>query len=57
MREELEQDLRNVLSYLASETMKARKSEKTDRAQRLSITFKILLKEYNEIRRRKERDE
>ncbi|UCC32867.1 MAG: hypothetical protein JSW53_03445 [Candidatus Bathyarchaeota archaeon] len=57
MRERLEENLRNVLSYLASETMKARKSRKVDRVQRLSVAFKILLKEYNEIRRPKERDQ
>ncbi|MFQ5758834.1 MAG: hypothetical protein ACE5IF_04080 [Candidatus Bathyarchaeia archaeon] len=54
MRERLEENLRNVLSYLASETMKARKSGKIDRAERLSIAFKILSKEYDQIRHQKE---
>ena len=54
MRERLEENLRDVLSYLASETMKARKSEKIDRAERLSVAFKILSKEYDQIRHQKE---
>jgi len=54
MRERMEENLRNVLSYLASEIMKARKSGRIDRAERLSVAFKILSKEYDEIRRRKE---
>ena len=54
LTERLEENLRNVLSYLASETMKARKSGKTDRAERLSLAFKILSKEYDEIRQQKE---
>ncbi len=54
MSEKFGEDLRNVLSYLASETMKARKSGKTDRAERLSVAFKILSKEYDEIGRQKE---
>lgn len=57
MRERLEEDLRNVLSYLASETMKARKSGRIDRAERLSVAFKILSKEYDEIRRKEEEAE
>jgi hypothetical protein len=52
--ERMEEDLRDVLSYLASETMKARKSGKIDRAERLSVAFKILSKEYDEVRRQKE---
>lgn len=54
MKERLEEDLRSVLSYLASETMKARKSGKTDRAEKLSVAFKILSKEYDQIRNQKE---
>ena len=54
MRERLEEDLRNVLSYLASETMKARKSGKIDRAERLSVAFKILSREYDQIRCQRE---
>ncbi|MFQ6065555.1 MAG: hypothetical protein ACE5L6_08775 [Candidatus Bathyarchaeia archaeon] len=50
MRERLEDDLRNVLSYLASETMKARKSGKIERAERLSLAFKILSEEYDKVR-------
>ena len=56
MRERLEKDLRSILSYLASETMKARKSGEVDRAQRLSLAFKILSKEYDEIRYQKEKE-
>ena len=56
MRERLERDLRNILSYLASETMKARKSGKMDRAERLSLAFKILSKEYDEITYQKEKE-
>lgn len=54
MRERQEEDLRKVLSYLASETLKARKSGKIDRAERLSVAFKILSAEYDEIRRQRE---
>ena len=54
VRERLEEDLRKILSYLASETMKARKSGKIDRAERLSVAFKILSKEYDQIRHQKE---
>jgi hypothetical protein len=52
----LEEDLRNVLSYLASETMKARKSGKTDRAEKLSVAFKILSEEYDKISSPKEEE-
>jgi hypothetical protein len=54
VREPLEENLRNVLSYLASETMKARKNGKIDRAERLSVAFKILSEEYDEIKHQKE---
>lgn len=54
VRELLEENLRKVLSYLASETMKARKNGKIDRAERLSVAFKILSEEYDEIEHRKE---
>jgi hypothetical protein len=54
VREKLKEDLRNVLSYLASETMKARKSGKIDRAERLSVAFKILSKEYDQTRNQRE---
>ena len=56
MRERLEKDLRSILSYLASETMKARKSGKIDRAERLSVAFKVLSKEYDEIKHQKEKE-
>jgi len=54
MRELLEENLRKVLSYLAAETMKARKNGKIDRAERLSVAFKILSEEYDEIKHHKE---
>jgi len=54
VREPLEENLRNVLSYLASETMKARKNRKSDRAERLSVAFKILSEEYDKIKHQKE---
>ena len=54
VREPLEENLRKVLSYLASETMKARKNGKVDRAERLSVAFKILSEEYDEIKHPKE---
>ena len=54
VREKFEEDLRSVLSYLASETMKAKKSGKIDRAERLSVAFKILSREYDQIRNQKE---
>ncbi|NIU81484.1 hypothetical protein GWN63_04480 [Candidatus Bathyarchaeota archaeon] len=47
------EDLRSVLSYLASEAMKARKHGKLDRAQKLSVAFKILSREYEEVRHQK----
>jgi len=53
MRESLEESLRDILSYLTSETMKARKSGELDRAQRLSLAFKILSNEYDQIKNRK----
>jgi len=56
MRKGLEEDMRNVLSYLASEAMKAKKSGKVDRAERLSVAFKILSKEYDKIRYQKENE-
>ena len=43
-----------VLSYLACEALKARKRGKIDRAEKLSLAFKILSKEYDKIRRRGE---
>jgi hypothetical protein len=39
-----------VLSYLAAEALKARKCGKIQRAEKLSIAFKILSKEYDEIK-------
>jgi SHS2 domain-containing protein len=54
MRELLEENLRKVLSYLASETMKARKNGKIGRAERLSVAFKILSEEYDDIKHHKE---
>ena len=50
MVEKLEENLRETLSYLASEALKARKCGKNDRAEELSIAFKILSKEYDKIR-------
>ena len=50
MTERLEKSLRRVLSYIASETLKARKCGKIDRAGKLSMAFKILSKEYDNIR-------
>jgi len=55
MRESLEENLRDILSYLASETMKARKSGELDRAQWLSLAFKIPSNEYDQIKNRKEK--
>jgi len=49
----LEENLHSVLSYLAAEALKARKSGKIDRAEKLSIAFKILSKEYDRIMRQK----
>jgi SHS2 domain-containing protein len=54
MKELLEENLRKVLSYLASETMKARKNGKIGRAERLSVAFKILSEEYDDIKHHKE---
>jgi len=44
------EELREVLSYLASEALKARKCGKNERVEELSIAFKILSKEYDKIR-------
>jgi hypothetical protein len=51
MSQRLEESLNSVLSYLAAEALKARKYGKLERAEKLSIAFKILSKEYDEIRR------
>jgi len=48
--ERLEESLRRVLSYMASEALKARKCGKNDRAERLSMAFKILSEEYDRIK-------
>lgn len=53
MSERLNENLRIVLSYLASETMKAKKSGKMDRVEKLSVAFKILSKEYDKIKSQK----
>jgi len=53
MGDGLEENLHSVLSYLAAEALKARKSGKIDRAEKLSIAFKILSKEYDRIMRQK----
>ncbi len=53
MDDGLEENLHSVLSYLAAEALKARKSGKIDRAEKLSIAFKILSKEYDRIMRQK----
>ena len=45
------EELREVLSYLASEALKARKFGKNERVEELSIAFKILSKEYDKIRK------
>ena len=50
MTERLEESLGRVLSYMASEALKARKCGKIDRAEKLSMAFKILSKEYDNIR-------
>jgi hypothetical protein len=57
MSQKLEESLNSVLSYLAAETLKARKCGKLQRAERLSVAFKILSKEYDEIKRQKEKKE
>lgn len=54
MGERLEESLNSVLSYLAAEVLKAKKCGKIQRAERLSVAFKILSKEYDELKRRKE---
>ncbi len=46
----LEENLREILSYLASEALKARKMGRIDRAKRLTVAFKILSDEYEKIR-------
>jgi hypothetical protein len=56
MRERLEEAMRNILSYLASEPMKARKRGKIDRTKRLSLAFKILSEEFDEIKYQKEKE-
>jgi hypothetical protein len=56
MNRQLEESLNSVLSYLAAETFKARKCGKLQRAEKLSIAFKILSKEYDEIRRQKKEE-
>jgi len=53
MGDRLEENLHIVLSYLAAETLKARKCGKMDRAEKLSVAFKILSKEYDRVKRRK----
>lgn len=53
LNKKLEENLRNILSYLASETMKARKSGRMDRAEKLSVAFKILSEEYDKVMSRK----
>jgi hypothetical protein len=57
MSQRLEESLNSVLSYLAAETLKARKCGKMQRAERLSVAFKILSKEYDEIRRQRKEKE
>jgi len=56
MSRQLEESLNSVLSYLAAETLKARKYGKMQRAEKLSIAFKILSKEYDEIRRQRKKE-
>jgi len=56
MSQRLEESLNSVLSYLAAETLKARKCGRMQRAEKLSIAFKILSKEYDEIRRQRKRE-
>ncbi len=53
MVEKIEEILREALSYIASEALKARKCKKNERAKELSIAFKILSKEYDKIRHQK----
>ncbi len=55
MTEGLEESLGSVLSYIASEALKARKCGESDRAEKLSMAFKILSKEYDNIRSQKKK--
>jgi hypothetical protein len=57
MSQQLEKSLNSVLSYLAAETLKARKCGRIKRAEKLSIAFKILSSEYDEITSRGKADE
>jgi len=57
MTERMEEKLRLVLSYIASEALKARKMRKMDRAEKLVIAFKILSEEYEEVKRQGEASE
>jgi hypothetical protein len=50
MSQRLEESLNIVLSYLAAEALKAKKYGKIQRAEKLSLAFKILSKEYDEIK-------
>jgi hypothetical protein len=52
----MHEDLRNILSYLASEPMKAGKRGKIDRTKRLSLVFKILSEEFDGIKYQKEKE-
>jgi len=42
--------LRSILTYLASEILKAKKEGKWERAEELSVAFKILSKEYEMLK-------
>jgi hypothetical protein len=48
--ERLEESLGRILFYIASEALKARKCGEIDIAEKLSMAFKILSKEYDNIR-------
>ena len=50
MSDGLEENLHSVLSYLAAEALKARKHGKIDRAEKLSVAFKILSEEYDRVK-------
>ncbi len=50
MVEKLLENLRETLAHLASEALKAKKCGKKDRAEELSIAFKILSEEYDRTR-------
>lgn len=50
MEERLLEIFHDMLSYLAAETLKAKKCGKNERAEKLSVAFKILSEEYTKIK-------